>query len=147
MLNCYSDEDRCRGYLQELPHRPSRRRIPNPRLPPKVRAFRSFPKACVLIHLHSLAFSAEVAQNANEKLNRIIPMLKERTGPAIVYVTTQKQAEEIANNLMPHGLEPMVYHAGLPGDQREDVQQKFMNSDRGIVCATIAFGMGIDKGE
>lgn len=93
----------------------------------------------------NLAFSAEVAQNANEKLNRIIPMLKERTGPAIVYVTTQKQAEEIANNLMPHGLEPMVYHAGLPGDQREDVQQKFMNSDRGIVCATIAFGMGIDK--
>lgn len=47
---------------------------------------------------------------------------------------------------MPHGLEPMVYHAGLPAEQREKVQMAFMASEKGVVCATIAFGMGIDKG-
>lgn len=73
-------------------------------------------------------------------------MLKSRTGSAIIYVTLQKQAEEVADLLRPHGLQPMVYHAGLSSEKREQVQQKFMESEKGIVCATIAFGMGIDKG-
>ena len=72
-------------------------------------------------------------------------MLKARTGPAIVYVTLQKHAEELANRLKPHGLDAMVYHAGLPNEEREKIQTQFMESDKGIVCATIAFGMGIDK--
>jgi superfamily II DNA helicase RecQ len=80
-------------------------------------------------------------------LNRLIPFLKERTGPAIVYVTLQKHAEEVANRLRPHGLESLVYHAGLPSEQRGKVQTQFMESEKGIVCATIAFGMGIDKGK
>ena len=70
-----------------------------------------------------------------------------RTGPAILYVTTQKQAEELATYLTPCGLEAMVYHAGLPNEQRTSIQMQFMQSEKGIVCATIAFGMGIDKGE
>ena len=48
--------------------------------------------------------------------------------------------------LRPHGLEAMIYHAGLPSEERERVQKQFMESDKGIVAATIAFGMGIDKG-
>jgi superfamily II DNA helicase RecQ len=41
----------------------------------------------------------------------------------------------------------MVYHAGMGNEERARVQQQFMESEKGIVCATIAFGMGIDKGE
>lgn len=52
----------------------------------------------------------------------------------------------MADKLLPHGLQAAVYHAGLGNDVREKVQADFMNSDNGIVCATIAFGMGIDKG-
>jgi superfamily II DNA helicase RecQ len=95
---------------------------------------------------HSLAFKVEVADSLDQKLDRLIPFLKSRTGPAIVYVTLQKHADDVANHLRPHNLEPMVYHGGLPHEQRAKVQMQFMESVKGIVCATIAFGMGIDKG-
>lgn len=97
--------------------------------------------------VHSLALRVEVFENMEQKVHRLIAILKERTGPAIVYVTLQKHAEEVANRLRPHQLEPMIYHAGLPSEERERVQLQFMESDQGIVVATIAFGMGIDKGE
>lgn len=80
------------------------------------------------------------------KITRLVSILKERTGPSIVYVTLQKHAEEVSNLLRPHKLEAAVYHAGLPSEERVCVQQQFMDSDKGIVVATIAFGMGIDKG-
>jgi len=99
------------------------------------------------VYRPNLAFKVQVAHNIDEKLNYLIPTLKSRTGPSIVYVTTQKQAEEVADHLRPHGLEPVVYHAGLASEERERVQLEFMNSEKGIVCATIAFGMGIDKAD
>lgn len=82
----------------------------------------------------------------DQKLKRIVPILQSRTGPAIVYVTLQKQAEEVSDKLRVHGIESFIYHAGLPSEKREEVQVKFMESEKGVVCATIAFGMGIDKG-
>ena len=95
----------------------------------------------------SLALHVKPANNMDEKIACLLPMLQSRTGPAIIYVTLQKQAEEIADRLRPHGLDPTVYHAGLPSEERERIQVQFMESEKGIVCATIAFGMGIDKGE
>ena len=53
----------------------------------------------------------------------------------------------MAENLKAYGIECAVYHAGLPSEKRAEVQTQFMESDRGVVCATIAFGMGIDKCE
>ena len=66
-------------------------------------------------------------------------------GPTIVYVTLQKTAEQVAAYLASAGLPAQAYHAGLKDDQRTEVQDWFMDSDDGIVVATIAFGMGIDK--
>ncbi len=83
----------------------------------------------------------------DHKIKRLTTILKERSGPAIVYVTLQKHAEDVAHQLRSQQLEPMIYHAGLPNEERERVQLQFMESDKGIVVATIAFGMGIDKGE
>ncbi|KIJ68526.1 hypothetical protein HYDPIDRAFT_24796 [Hydnomerulius pinastri MD-312] len=97
------------------------------------------------VYRPNLALQVEVAETLEKKLDRIIPFLKARTGPAIIYVTLQRHAEEVANHLQPHGLAPMVYHAGLPAEQRTKVQLDFMESEKGVVCATIAFGMGIDK--
>jgi ATP-dependent DNA helicase RecQ len=66
-------------------------------------------------------------------------------GPTIVYVTLQKTAERVAARLTEAGLPARAYHAGMEAEERSAVQEEWMVSDRGIVVATIAFGMGIDK--
>jgi ATP-dependent DNA helicase RecQ len=66
-------------------------------------------------------------------------------GPTIVYVTLQKTAERVAADLGRTGIDARAYHAGMEPDQRTAVQEWWMASPAGIVVATIAFGMGIDK--
>ncbi|MFV2065413.1 MAG: ATP-dependent DNA helicase RecQ [Pirellulales bacterium] len=66
-------------------------------------------------------------------------------GPTIVYVTLQRTAEGVAERLVEARFPAKAYHAGMPDDLRAEVQDWFLESDRGIVVATIAFGMGIDK--
>ncbi|KAI0815051.1 ATP-dependent DNA helicase [Irpex lacteus] len=97
------------------------------------------------VYRPNLALQVEVADTMQHKLNKLVPILQSRTGPAIVYVTLQKQAEEVAEKLMACGIGCFVYHAGLPAEKRSEVQTQFMGSEKGVVCATIAFGMGIDK--
>ncbi len=70
---------------------------------------------------------------------------KRPPGPTIVYVTLQKTAERVAALLAADGFPAEAYHAGLGDDVRAAVQDRWMASDSGIVVATIAFGMGIDK--
>ena len=66
-------------------------------------------------------------------------------GPTIVYVTLQRTAEELAQRLVKAGLSARAYHAGMEDDQRRETQEWFIQAQQGIVVATIAFGMGIDK--
>jgi ATP-dependent DNA helicase RecQ len=66
-------------------------------------------------------------------------------GPAVVYVTRQETAEEVATFLAKNGLSVRAYHAGLPAEFRADAQNSFMAGDTRVIVATIAFGMGIDK--
>jgi ATP-dependent DNA helicase RecQ len=68
-------------------------------------------------------------------------------GPTIVYVTLQRTAEAVAAHLTAHGLAAQAYHAGMEDERRSAVQEAFMASTTGIVVATIAFGMGIDKSD
>ncbi|MES2462201.1 MAG: ATP-dependent DNA helicase RecQ [Armatimonadota bacterium] len=70
---------------------------------------------------------------------------KRPPGPTIVYVTLQKTAERIAKMLSGAGLPAEAYHAGMESEERSAIQERWMASDKGIVVATIAFGMGIDK--
>ena len=78
--------------------------------------------------------------------DRLVERLRARPlGPTIVYVTLQRTAEEIADLLARQGFHAKAYHAGLEDEQRAAVQDWFMRSSDGIVVATIAFGMGIDK--
>jgi ATP-dependent DNA helicase RecQ len=66
-------------------------------------------------------------------------------GPSIVYVTLQRTAEEVAEELAHRGLPAKAYHAGLDNEVRALIQDWFMAAADAIVVATIAFGMGIDK--
>lgn len=65
--------------------------------------------------------------------------------PTIIYVTLQKTAEIIAQQLNDAGFSARAYHAGMKNEQRSEMQEWFMNGDEGIIVATIAFGMGVDK--
>jgi ATP-dependent DNA helicase RecQ len=67
--------------------------------------------------------------------------------PGIVYVATRRQAEELAAGLCEHGVRAAAYHAGMRARERDAVQERFMDGDVEAVCATTAFGMGIDKAD
>ncbi|MEX5540914.1 RecQ family ATP-dependent DNA helicase [Pseudomonas poae] len=82
------------------------------------------------------------------KRQRLVQWMSERTRqPSIVYVTLQKTAEQIAEHLNRNGIQAEAYHAGLPHDKREGIQQRFMGGRSNCIVATIAFGMGIDKSD
>jgi ATP-dependent DNA helicase RecQ len=66
-------------------------------------------------------------------------------GPTIIYVTLQRTAEEVAGRLAKSGFQARAYHAGMDDAERVAVHEWFAASERAVVVATIAFGMGIDK--
>ncbi len=80
--------------------------------------------------------------------SQLLRRLHERpAGPTIIYVTFQRAAEELAARISRDGFDARAYHAGLEDEVRAATQDWFMQSTRGIVVATIAFGMGIDKAD
>jgi ATP-dependent DNA helicase RecQ len=84
----------------------------------------------------------------NQQIALLLNRLRDRPrGPTIVYVTLQRTAEMVAEELSKSGFPARAYHAGMANDKRTTVQDWFMNSSDAIVVATIAFGMGIDKSD
>ncbi|MCL4142441.1 UNVERIFIED_CONTAM: hypothetical protein GTU68_000003 [Idotea baltica] len=63
----------------------------------------------------------------------------------IIYCLSRKSTEEVALKLQQNGFEAAFYHAGMTGKARARIQEHFLNDTVPIICATIAFGMGIDK--
>lgn len=68
-----------------------------------------------------------------------------RDEAGIVYALSRKRVEQVAKQLRAAGFSAAAYHAGLPDDERRQVQEAFQRDDIRIVVATVAFGMGIDK--
>lgn len=88
------------------------------------------------------------ACQGHERDQLLVKRFKERPpGPAIVYVHLQKDAERVAALLVGNGFHAAPYHAGLPTEQRTATQEAFMAGAIPIICATIAFGMGVDKSD
>lgn len=63
----------------------------------------------------------------------------------VVYCQSRRRVEELAQTLQDNGIHALPYHAGLPGDLRQQHQNRFLREDGIVMVATIAFGMGIDK--
>jgi len=77
---------------------------------------------------------------------QLLQFLRERGSEAgIVYALSRKRVENIAENLQREGFLAAAYHAGLPDDERQRVQEAFSRDEIQVVVATVAFGMGIDK--
>jgi len=77
---------------------------------------------------------------------RLVAYLAEhRNDAGIIYCFSQKATEELAKKLQDKGFSALPYHAGLPDTVRAEHQEVFSRGDVAIICATVAFGMGIDK--
>ena len=86
------------------------------------------------------------ATPGQKRIEQIIQFVKMRKGQAgIVYCLSRKSTEAVADRLAGKGYKALAYHAGIQGDERASIQRKFQNDEIDIICATIAFGMGIDK--
>jgi len=86
--------------------------------------------------------------NSQDKIAELTKWLQPKQGQCgIVYVTLQKTAEEVAQQLQDAGFDAVAYHAGLDHQLRSAIVDKFMQSSSQIIVATIAFGMGIDKSD
>ena len=84
--------------------------------------------------------------NESEKGEKLVQRIKESPkAPTIVYVTLRKTAEDVAELLCLNKINAHPYHAGMKSEERELIQNQFMNGELDCVVATIAFGMGIDK--
>ncbi|SDX37006.1 ATP-dependent DNA helicase RecQ [Lutibacter oricola] len=83
---------------------------------------------------------------ANDRLSQIIKFVRKRPNEAgIVYCLSRKSTEQIAAKLKQNGVNAKAYHAGLTFEERTKTQEDFIYDKTQVVCATIAFGMGIDK--
>ena len=83
---------------------------------------------------------------AQKRMQKITSFLSDKEGQSgILYCLTRKQTEKIAKKLQQLGLSAVSYHAGLSSAERSRIQKSFVRDRTPIICATIAFGMGIDK--
>lgn len=92
--------------------------------------------------------SLEVMGNVpkKQKVKEIVDFIASRPGDSgIIYCLSRKETEEWAATLRSHGIAAEHYHAGLEAEHRAQVQEDFVRDDIPVICATIAFGMGIDK--
>lgn len=81
-----------------------------------------------------------------QTMKDLISFINKRKGKSgIVYCLSRKKTEEVAEILQANGINALPYHAGLDAKTRAGNQDKFLMEDADVICATIAFGMGIDK--
>jgi len=85
------------------------------------------------------------AIRTNRKKEKVLSLIKANKLPAVIYTSTRKNAEELSEFLTMNGFLSNYYHAGLAPEQRRMIQDDFMNDRVKIICATNAFGMGVDK--
>ena len=94
----------------------------------------------------NLSLSVKRGYKAAEKMHFITNFIKARPMEAgIIYCLSRKNTEKVASDLQKKGINAAPYHAGMSTFERNQTQERFKNDQISVVCATIAFGMGIDK--
>lgn len=96
----------------------------------------------------NLSLDVKRGYSAHEKMQSLLDLIRRHPGESgIIYCLARKTTEELAQKLEKEGITVGVYHAGLPTAVRNRVQDDFVADRIQVICATIAFGMGIDKSD
>ncbi len=96
----------------------------------------------------NLFYEVQSPRSERQKPEKLLTFLHKTPGSGIIYTSTRKRAQEVAEAIATDAnRSTVVYHAGLLPDQRRAAQDDFMSGRREIVVATNAFGMGIDKAD
>ena len=94
----------------------------------------------------NLSLTVKRGYQQKEKSKAILDFIARHPGESgIIYCMSRSKAETVAQMLQKQGIKSAVYHAGLSSARRDEAQDDFINDRVQVVCATIAFGMGIDK--
>lgn len=93
----------------------------------------------------NLRFEVHAVQGREDRLGRLLGLVRSQPGSAIVYAPTRGLVESLARRLRDVGVEAEPYHAGMLPEERLRVLESFLGDRSRVVVATCAFGMGIDK--
>lgn len=94
----------------------------------------------------NLSLDVKRGYSSREKYRSLMELIHRHLGESgIIYCLARKTTEQLAEKLRSEGIAVGVYHAGLPMADRNRVQDEFVSDRIQVICATIAFGMGIDK--
>ncbi|WP_071145915.1 DNA helicase RecQ [Bacteroides ihuae] len=94
----------------------------------------------------NLSLTVKRGYQQKEKSKAILEFINKHQGEnGIIYCMSRSKTETVAQMLQKNGINSGVYHAGLSAQQRNNTQSDFINDRIQVVCATVAFGMGIDK--
>ena len=87
----------------------------------------------------------QIRQKSMDKICELIRSARAKRGSAIIYCVTKKDTDRLNREFNTNGIKSAAYHAGLTTKQRTTAQEKFMQGKVDCICATVAFGMGINK--
>ena len=94
----------------------------------------------------NLSLDVKRGYQQKEKIRTILEFIRRHAGESgIIYCMSRNTTEKVSETLETYGISTAVYHAGLSAAARDAAQEDFINDRVQVVCATIAFGMGIDK--
>ncbi len=91
----------------------------------------------------NISLNVVAGRNKYDKIKAFIKKRPNQSG--IIYCLSRKSTEQISAKLKADGINAAHYHAGVDREERSKVQENFIKDDVPIICATVAFGMGIDK--
>lgn len=97
---------------------------------------------------HNITLLVEKMSTFEEKLEKLFSLINQFSGSGIIYFSSKKATESVCDYLQSRGLRSIsYYHGAMEQDQRMLIQQQFISGQLRIICATSAFGMGVNKSD